>query len=321
VVIEIPPRLSQHLNLERAWRRVWRDRNTDFILPPFIYLVVRSNPEGILASLAAELESGQYRPSGIRVLEIPKPNHTTRPASILDIKDRILYQALVDTVADVAAASLLSEPIAFGFRVNPDRDSDQFLLPGGFSEFRERAASEYAAGFQFALESDISAYFECIDEQVLQEILLGHNVDGSVVTTLTRMLGHWNRLIPIGLPQGVWPSDFLGARVYLDRVDKAMRQKGHRFFRYSDDIRVMAKSHLAMRVALRDLVVQLRTIGLHVQSAKTKLLPPQKVERSINRLHERLAQREDLAELLDIDPYGYTSAEETLQELTKAWGQ
>jgi len=66
---------------------------------------------------------------------------------------------------------------------------------------------------------------------------------------------------------------------------------------------------------LRDLVLELRAIGLHVQSAKTKLLRPDEVERSLRRLHDRLAAREDLVELLDLDPYGYTSPEDTLDEL------
>ncbi len=316
-MIDVPSRLTELIDLPRAWRRVWRDRSTDFVVPPLAYTAINARADEFLALLGAELDSGRYRPSSVRVFEVPKPNHTTRPAGILDIKDRILYQALVDRVAAVADSKLLREPTVFGFRVNTDDDSDRFLLPGGFSEFRERVAVEHTSGHSYLLESDISAYFECIEPRILQEAVLDLGVNASLAEVLTRLLEHWNRLIPIGLPQGAWPSDFLGARVYLDRVDKAMLLKRHRFFRYSDDIRVAAKSRLALRLALKDLVVQLRAVGLHVQSAKTKILGPQATERSIRRLHERLARREDLAQLLDLDPYGYTSAEETLLELTE----
>ncbi|SRR6266508_132472 len=230
-------------------------------------------------------------------------------------KDRVLYQALVDVVAEAADARLLSAPNVFGFRLNPDSGSSEFLLHGGFSEFRERLSEEFAAGNTHVLESDIAAYFETVDPKFLHQALFGLDVDPRIAEVLIRLMDFWNSLIPIGLPQGVWPSDYLGARIYLDRVDKGMLQKDYRFFRYSDDMRVAAPQRLQVRTALLDLVLELRAVGLHVQSAKTKLLRPADVERSMHRFHDRLAAREDLAELLDLDPYGYTSPEETLSEL------
>lgn len=316
-MIEIPQHLPDLLDLGRAWRRVWRDRASDFVVPSLVYYAIRSDSAAFIDSLRAELLSGRYVASPVRVVEVPKPNHTTRPAGILDVKDRVFYQALVDQVADVATPKLLGPPTVFGFSVNPDADSDEFLVGGGYSEFRQRVAEDFASGYQNVLETDVSAFFECIEDKFLQDVLLGLGIEASIVEALTRLLGHWSRLVPIGLPQGVWPSDYLGTRIYLDRLDKGMRHRGYRFFRYSDDLRVMGKTRLRIRKALRDLVTELRALGLHVQSAKTRLLPPTAARRSIDRLRERLAKRHDLGELLDLDPYGYTSAEESLSELTE----
>jgi len=316
-LVAISASLADTLNLERAWRYVYQDRKSDFVASPPVYAAVRSSPAGVLELLRAEIRSGQYRPSPVRIIDVPKPSHTTRPGGVLALKDRILYQALVDSIAETGDRALLGPPVVFGFGLNPDVNSDEFLLPGGYGDFRERVSLEFDSGYRHLLETDVAAFFEGITTKFLQETLWGLGIESTVVNALVGLLESWNSLIPIGLPQGVGPSDYLGGKVYLDRLDKAMSQRGYRFFRYSDDIRITGRSQLTIKKALRDLVVELRGLGLQVQSSKTFLQRPEAVARSLSRLHERLAQREDLALLLDLDPYGYTSAEETLEELTE----
>ncbi|TMB94753.1 MAG: hypothetical protein E6J42_11230, partial [Chloroflexi bacterium] len=254
MTISIPSGLAPQLDLERAWRRVWKDRSTDFVNPPIIYSAVNANRTALLDQLTGELESGEYRPAPARIIDVPKPNHTLRPGAILNVKDRVLYQALVDVIAETTIPRILGPPDVFGFQTNPDNDSAEFLLHGGFSEFRRRLSEEYDAGNRHVLESDIAAYFESVQTRFMLEALLGLDIDPRIAEVLIRLLGSWNSLTPIGLPQGVWPSDYLGGRIYLDRVDKGMLQKEHRFFRYSDDMRIAASRRLDVRRGLRDLV-------------------------------------------------------------------
>jgi len=98
-----------------------------------------------------------------------------------------------------------------------------------------------------------------------------------------------------------------------------MRALGYEYFRFSDDIRIVGDSMREIRAALQDLIIQLRSQGLHVQSAKTKLLDPDDAQAYLDRLHARIerAKGETLSELLELEPYSYTSPEEALRELSE----
>ena len=273
--MKVSPRLAELLDLERAWKRVWRNRNTDFVLPGREYVATNRDPASLLTFLLDEIEEGDCRIAPLRRIDVLKPNHTLRPGAIPEIKDRILYQALVDAIADHTDDQLCGPPTVFGFELNKDKKKpDLFIKGGGFEEFRTRTAREYGDGHRFILTTDIAAYFECIKEEFLDQMLIGYGVDGAIADALVSLLGQWNRISPTGLPQGVWPSDFLGARLYLDRVDDAMNLLGYRYYRYSDDIRIAGDSMVEIRRGLRDLVIELRAVGLQVQAAKTRLMTP-----------------------------------------------
>jgi hypothetical protein len=283
------------------------------------YLAIARDPDALTKRLYAELQGGEYHPSDLRRIDVLKPTDTLRQGAIPVLKDRVLYQALVDNVADNVEHQLSGPPTVFGFQLNTDpKTEDLFLLPRGFDTFRARMSREYKDGHQFLLETDIASYFESIEERFLNETLAGLAVDGAVIDALMQLLNYWNRPVPTGLPQGVWPSDYLGARVYLDRVDKAMGLRGYRYFRYSDDIRIAGDSLVEIRSGLRDIILELRAVGLQVQTAKTKPLNPDQVRKWLDRIHEKLerTEREKLVELLDIDPYGYTSPEKALRQLS-----
>lgn len=318
--MHVSPRVAEVLDLQRAWKRVWRDRATDFVAPGLEYRAVARDPTALTERLHLELQSGEYYPSDLRRIDVVKPTDTLRPGAIPVLQDRVLYQALVDNIADTVEHQLLGPPTVFGFQLNTEPEREElFLLRGGFDTFRARMSREHDDGHQFLLETDIAAYFESVDERYLNEALVGLGVDGAVIDTLMQLLNYWNRPVPTGLPQGVWPSDYLGARVYLDRVDKAMGLRGYRYFRYSDDIRIAGDSLVEVRCGLRDIILELRAVGLQVQTAKTRALRPDQVRKVLDRIHERLerTEREKLVELLDIDPYGYTSPEEALRDLSE----
>src|SRR5690606_37636366 len=57
-------------------------------------------------------------------------------------------------------------------------------------------------------------------------------------------------------------------------VDREMVKKGHDYYRYVDDIRIIADSELHAKRALQDLIRQLRTVGLNINASKTEILAP-----------------------------------------------
>lgn len=53
-----------------------------------------------------------------------------------------------------------------------------------------------------------------------------------------------------------------------------MTKRGYDYYRYVDDIRIIADSEIHARRALQDLIRQLRTVGLNINANKTEILAP-----------------------------------------------
>ena len=60
----------------------------------------------------------------------------------------------------------------------------------------------------------------------------------------------------------------------LSNVDQEMANRGYDYYRYVDDIRIIADSEVHARRALQDLIRQLRAIGMNINANKTEILPP-----------------------------------------------
>lgn len=95
----------------------------------------------------------------------------------------------------------------------------------------------------------------------------------NAIATLDRLLAQWTFSGDNGLPQNRDASSFL-SNILLSSVDREMTKKGYDYYRYVDDIRVIADSELHARRALQDLIRQLRTVGLNINANKTEILAP-----------------------------------------------
>ena len=134
------------------------------------------------------------------------------------------------------------------------------------------------------LATDIVNYFENIQVDriisILEENIPLLKANGSekarirrVIADLHRCLRKWCYKPSHGLPQNRDASSFLSNLVMLP-VDRSMIQHGYTYFRYMDDIRVAATSRYQARAALQHLTIELRRLGLNVNSAKTLIVEP-----------------------------------------------
>ncbi len=134
------------------------------------------------------------------------------------------------------------------------------------------------------LETDLQNYFEKIDIDLLGKTLF-HCVDtlkevGKVkaqirfcIENVCRTLKNWAYNETSGLPQNRDVSSFL-ANMYMLPVDTFMIENKYDYYRYMDDIRIICDNKYQARKALKDLVNNLRTIGLNVNTAKTRIIEP-----------------------------------------------
>jgi hypothetical protein len=91
------------------------------------------------------------------------------------------------------------------------------------------------------------------------------------------LLRKWQRGVSYGIPQGIWPSDYLG-NLYLDPVDKFMSRADYSFCRYVDDLRIGARSKLEAERTLLALEERLAAIGLSLNAAKTRIVSSSDVD-------------------------------------------
>ncbi len=88
---------------------------------------------------------------------------------------------------------------------------------------------------------------------------------------LIRLLKKWEKSKGVGIPQNRDASSFLG-NVLLSKIDIQMVKKGYSYFRYMDDIRVVCDNVFQARKILKEIIINLRKIGLNVNGQKTFIM-------------------------------------------------
>ena len=211
------------------------------------------------AYLVRELESGRYDPTPAHIIPVPKSQLATRPAALMSLRDRVVYEAIVAVLRPRIASYLLGEGIVFWPRADGARH-------GRWSTF-ERSVLEH--GSEYVVSCDIAGFYESIDHGQLASAIIAatgyRDLADALVHLLDRLMGGTR-----GLPQGLVPSDTL-ATVYLADLDRAMIRDGFLYFRHGDDIRMAANSYDHGCSATRCIERQLRKRGLLLNGAKTRV--------------------------------------------------
>lgn len=201
-----------------------------------------------LRGIRRRLLSG-YEPSLAEVVEVPKWGGGTRPATEMAVDDRLVYDSLIAHLRGRTVAGLVNE--------SPTRE--------------ERAGLEARlvdGEHTYVLVADIASFYEYVQHVTLLSELLDLTGEAEAVEALGELLAGVMGA-HIGLPQGPPSSGFL-ADVYASIADRRLQRAGHRVTRFSDDYRVPADSwHGAIAVQVK-LERALRTVGLIVNSAKTR---------------------------------------------------
>ena len=216
-------------------------------------------------------EIRDYRPSRPADIEVPKSAYSSRPGCYLRIEDRVVYQAAVGSVATIIDRHLEPRDVVYGFRVA--KNQKQRLLDHNVNRWLQmrRNLRLKRKDFSYLVRTDLVGYYEHINHRVLATQLESLSVKKPVVALLRTLLDKWATSSGHGLPQNLEPSSVL-ANLYLDPLDKAMVRAGFRYFRFMDDIYILASSKLETRKALQYLTNRCREHRLFLNSKKTEVL-------------------------------------------------
>ena len=229
-------RILEPANLQTAWKRVKANKGSsgiDNVTIEDFPAYARDHWKEIRTALL----QGDYIPSPVRRVEIPKATGGTRPLGIPTVLDRVIQQAIYQVLMPIFEP--LFSDSSFGFRL------------GRSAHDAVHQVQRYIAeGYRAAVDMDLSKFFDKVNHDVLMNRLSRHVGDKQVL----RLIGKYLRAGVMvdgrlqatnkGVPQG-GPLSPLLANVLLDDLDKELEKRGHRFARYADDFIILLKSRRA----------------------------------------------------------------------------
>ncbi len=177
--------------------------------------------------LKAQLLSGNYSPSPVRRVSIPKPGGGERQLGIPTVVDRFIQQAMMQVLQAQWDASFSDS--SYGFR--PGRSAHQAV----------KQAQEYiGAGYHWVVDLDLEKFFDRVNHDVLMSRIAKRVSDKRVLSLIRRFLNAGVmdaglvRPLTEGMPQG-GPLSPLLSNLLLDDLDKELEKRDLKFVRYADD--------------------------------------------------------------------------------------
>ena len=233
-----------------------------------------------LKHLIAEIVSGKYQPSRPRHIYYPKSSGVLRPITLLRVEDQIVYQALLNVVAErfsnLQSGHAFTRTFGALFQ-GPSSDFFYYDWHHAYEQFNFAIEQAVAAKQDYFSEFDLVSFYELIDHGILRTTLSKRIKSPEFLDFLFNCLGHWTHNktgeLRHGVPQGPAPSAFL-AECILFTMD-SLKFKGVTYLRYIDDIRILSASPTPIRRALIQLDLKSKALGLVPQAQK--ITAPRKV--------------------------------------------
>lgn len=211
------------------------------------------------------LDAGVYRPLPVRRVAIPKPGGGERLLGVPGVLDRLVQQAIAQVLGPIFDPHFSGS--SFGFR--PGRSAHQAV------RVARRAIED---GHRWVVDVDLDRFFDRVQHDALMARVARRVGDRRVLRLIRRFLEAGIMADGVvwaseeGTPQGS-PLSPLLSNVMLDDLDRELWQRGHRFVRYADDIRVFVRSRRAAHRVLDSVtaVVEQR-LKLKVNREKSKVV-------------------------------------------------
>jgi group II intron reverse transcriptase/maturase len=222
-------------------------------------------------AIKAEILEGRYRPQPVRRVDIDKPSGGTRQLGIPTTTDRLIQQAIQQEM------SVLYEPgfsdCSYGFR--PGKSAHQAI---------QRAQSYLNEGYDWIVDIDLEKFFDKVNHDYLMSLLSQRIADKALLKLIRRYLQAGvmkNGVVSPnreGTPQG-GPLSPLLSNILLDKLDKELEKRGHRFVRYADDCSIYVGSQRAAQRVMASITHFVETeLKLKVNRRKSGIRRPHRIK-------------------------------------------
>lgn len=256
--------LLNHGQLLEAWAKVKRNRGAGGVDEVSIQMF-ESQLSVQLEILLRQLQRKTYRPQPVRRVGIKKANSDKiRNLGIPAVRDRVVQQALKD----------LLEPI-----FDPHFSEHSHGYRQGHSA--HDALNEVKLlreSYDWVIDADIKGFFDHVDHDILLDLVNERVSDGSILRLIRRFLESGVKFDGIvhasdkGTPQGGVISPLL-ANIYLNHLDRRLKEYGLPFVRYADDFLVFCTTRYEAESTL-ELISSILSndLKLELSADKTKLV-------------------------------------------------
>jgi len=266
-------------NLKRAW--LWTRTNPDAQYKSYfrhIYKAYSLAADKEIEDLHKRLKNEAFKEIHATKIYLPKKSGILRPYTLLHVEDQILYQALANIVAEklhpkVKKGYFLT---VFGHLYAGKRSLFFYRKwQDGYRAYAKALEEAYDAGYEYIASFDLTACYDSIDHSVLSHFLRDIGLEKEFIDYFCKKLRHWSASShdkPIyqghGIPQGPQPSGIISECVLRFFDQNMTPNKSIKYFRYVDDIHLLAKSESGLRQQLINLDMLSKNIGLFPQTSK-----------------------------------------------------
>ncbi|MBN2290363.1 MAG: hypothetical protein JXQ83_13595, partial [Candidatus Glassbacteria bacterium] len=264
-------------NLELAWRRLNTGSNLQykqFFRP--LYFAYEAGLASNLKDLHKKLKRNVWCASEPLRTYLPKPSGLQRPITLLHLEDQIVYQAVVNEIAEKVRKRRKELELKWVFSniLCDDNDSIFFLhrWQNTYTIFQNECKKHFLNGYRWINHFDLSAYYDTISHVHLINIINPRNGFQETSKIFREWLEIWTKCDGIsatnhGIPQGPIASDFL-AEIFFLPIDQRLKKLTVRYVRYVDDIRIFGRTSSDVQRAAIELEQACRESGLIPQDRK-----------------------------------------------------
>lgn len=231
--INLIDKVIANSNLWKAYKKVKANNGAPGV-DGITVVELKSHMKKYYEPLKRKLKDGTYQPQPVKRVAIPKTDGSKRYLGIPCVLDRVVQQAILQVIEPIVDPHFSEH--SFGFRKG--RNAHQAI---------KSAEHYYEQGYRVVVDCDLKSYFDTIHHQRLRAYLEEFISDKIVLKLIWKFLrsGILERDIYIetkdGAPQGGPLSPIL-ANVYLNKLDRELEKREHRFIRYADDFVIYVKS-------------------------------------------------------------------------------